>query len=278
MVPQRPSNDALHELENDMASDVSEKLNDRASPTPLPSPAHHIVLVDDDPLFLQTFAANMEDAGYRVSIYENARTALAALLNDDPPTACILDWHMPDMNGLELLRQLKTVSFSAPIMFLTGLHHPLFEEVAFDQGAIEFVEKTRSLPVILKRLERMIAENQDRPARGNEASGGLITEIGNLSLNHHTKRALWKGTQVSLSLSEFEVVALLVKHAGSDVSYRQIYDIIQDTGFLGGRGPEGYRTNVRAAIKRIRKKFSVIDAEFDALENYPGFGYRWRQL
>jgi two-component system response regulator ChvI len=259
-----------------MVSDVSEKLSDGESLIPVPSTAHHIVLVDDDPLFLQTFAANMEDAGYRVSVYENARAALAALLNDDPPTACILDWHMPDMNGLELLRQLKTVSFSAPIMFLTGLHHPLFEEVAFDQGAIEFVEKTRSLPVILKRLERMIAENQERPARTAEGMG-RIAEIGKLSLNYHTKRALWNGTQVSLSLSEFEVIALLAANAGSDVSYRQIYDIIQDTGFLGGRGPEGYRTNVRAAIKRIRKKFSVIDPDFDALENYPGFGYRWRQ-
>ncbi len=271
-----PNSAACNGLGNGMVSDVTEKLSEIGSLIPVPTTAHHIVLVDDDPLFLQTFAANMEDAGYRVSIYENARTALAALLNDEPPTACILDWHMPDMNGLELLRQLKTVSFSAPIMFLTGLHHPLFEEVAFDQGAIEFVEKTRSLPVILKRLERMIAENQDRPARSVENMGRIV-DVGKLSLNYHTKRALWDGTQVSLSLSEFEVIALLAANAGADVSYRQIYDIIQDTGFLGGRGPEGYRTNVRAAIKRIRKKFSVIDPEFDVLENYPGFGYRWKQ-
>ena len=76
-------------------------------------------------------------------------------------------------------------------------------------------------------------------------------------------------------MGEFDVVALLSSKTGADVSYRQIYDVIQDMGFVGGRGPEGYRANVRAAIKRIRRKFCDLDPQFDALKNYPGFGYRW---
>jgi len=172
-----------------------------------------------------------------------------------------------------MLRRLKAGSFSAPVMFLTGLNQPMFEETAFDQGAIEFVEKTRSLTVILKRLERMISESHERPANAHTAS---LFVLGPLSLDHHIKRASWRNHQVSLSLGEFEVTALLALKAGTDVSYREIYDVIQDTGFLGGRGPEGYRANVRASIKRIRKKFAAIDPTFDALENYPGFGYRWK--
>jgi len=234
----------------------------------------HVVLVDDDALFLETFAENIRGAGYRVSAFDSAHRALSELLVASPPTACILDWHMPEMTGLELLRQLKAGNFSAPIMFLTGLTHPSLEETAFDQGAIEFVEKTRSLAVILKRLQRMISETQDPVRSGN--STARCTEIGALSLNHQTKRAFWKEEQVTFSLSEFEVVALLAVNAGTDVSYREIYDIIQDVGFLGGRGPEGYRTNVRAAVKRIRRKLIAIDPSFNVLENYPGFGYRWR--
>lgn len=251
-----------------MASDLQHTITTHMPP--------HVVVVDDDPLFLQTFAANVENAGYRVSVFGSARSALAELLEGHPPQACILDWQMPDMNGLELLRKLKAENFSAPIMFLTGMDHPQFEEAAFDQGAIEFVEKTRSLAVILKRLERMIGETGSRATQSDRDDKGL-TEIGSLALNHHTKRAYWNGAQVMLSVSEFEVTALLAIHAGSDIPYRQIYDVIQDVGFLGGRGPEGYRTNVRAAIKRIRKKFIAIDPAFDALENYPGFGYRWRR-
>jgi two-component system response regulator ChvI len=239
---------------------------------------HHVIVVDDDALFLRTFAANMETAGYRVTTFKRPSEALKSLLNgESAPDACILDWHMPEMDGLDLLRQLKASKFAAPIMFLTGLNQPMFEETAFDQGAIEFVEKTRSLAVILKRLERMIGEGHDRPAPDAEANTGATPgACGALALDHQTKRASWNGSQVALSLGEFEVTALLAEKAGTDVSYREIYDVIQDTGFLGGRGPEGYRANVRAAIKRIRKKFIAVDPGFDALENYPGFGYRWK--
>jgi len=235
----------------------------------------HVVVVDDDPLFLRTFAANMESAGYRVTTFKHPSDALANMLKGRPPDACILDWHMPEMDGLDVLRKLKAGEFSAPIMFLTGLNQPMFEETAFDQGAIEFVEKTRSLAVILKRLERMIGENQQERTTQTPRATGIVT-IGALTLDHRAKRALWRGNQVGLSLGEFEVTALLATKAGTDVSYREIYDVIQDAGFLGGRGPEGYRANVRAAIKRIRKKFAAVEASFDALENYPGFGYRWK--
>ena len=47
-------------------------------------------------------------------------------------------------------------------------------------------------------------------------------------------------------------------------------------GFVAGHGPEGYRSNVRTFIKRIRQKFRDIDDDFDAIENYPGYGYRWQ--
>jgi two-component system response regulator ChvI len=253
-----------------MASDqtISTHVNTPAAPPP------HVIVVDDDPLFLRTFTANMESAGYRVTAFKRPSDALANLLNSEPPAACILDWHMPEMDGLDMLRKLKAGEFSAPVMFLTGLNQPMFEETAFDQGAIEFVEKTRSLAVILKRLERMIAESHERPP--STARTASISTAGPLNLDHHIKRASWQGQQVNLSLGEFEVTALLALKAGTDVSYREIYDVIQDTGFLGGRGPEGYRANVRASIKRIRKKFAAIDPNFDALENYPGFGYRWK--
>ena len=64
--------------------------------------------------------------------------------------------------------------------------------------------------------------------------------------------------------------------AGRDVSYREIYDLVRGEGFRAGSGEQGYRANVRALIKRIRQKFRDVDPTFDLIENYPGFGYRWR--
>ncbi|MFQ6019027.1 MAG: helix-turn-helix domain-containing protein, partial [Kiloniellaceae bacterium] len=62
---------------------------------------------------------------------------------------------------------------------------------------------------------------------------------------------------------------------GGDATYRQIYDIVRGKDFAAGYGSEGFRANVRSFIKRIRKKFRDVDPEFDRIDNYAGFGYRW---
>lgn len=229
-----------------------------------------IVLVDDDTLFLKTFGANLERAGYRVSAFDDPAAALQSERRGD---AYILDWHMPRMDGLELLNRLRGAGVTAPIMFLTSLNQPLFEEMALEHGAVEFVEKTRSPAVIIKRLELVItgARLRQRPDPVTDT-----IDVGRLALKTEAKRAHWEGREVGLSLGEFEVVALLASKAGIDVSYREIYNTVQTEGFIAGQGAEGYRTNVRALIKRIRRKFTEVDPAFAALENYPGFGYRWR--
>ena len=78
------------------------------------------------------------------------------------------------------------------------------------------------------------------------------------------------------ALTEFAIVHFLVARPGADVTYRQIYDLVRGKDFIAGYGPDGFRSNVRSFIKRIRKKFRDVDPEFDHIENYPGFGYRWR--
>ncbi len=73
-------------------------------------------------------------------------------------------------------------------------------------------------------------------------------------------------------------MSYLVDRNGRDVGYRELYDLVRGGGFAAGAGPEGYRANVRTFIRRIRAKFRDIDDGFKEIENFPGFGYRWRGL
>jgi two-component system response regulator ChvI len=77
-------------------------------------------------------------------------------------------------------------------------------------------------------------------------------------------------------MTEFKIVALLALRTGEDVSYREIYDLVHGKDFTSGYGDEGYRPNVRTFIKRIRRKFHDVDPGFTHIQNYPGFGYRYR--
>src|SRR5438477_157406 len=79
-------------------------------------------------------------------------------------------------------------------------------------------------------------------------------------------RAFWKGAAVDLTLTEFRFVSQLALKAGEDISYRELYDLVHGKGFIAGYGGNGYRTNVRTFIKRIRQKFRVVDPGFASIE------------
>jgi len=81
---------------------------------------------------------------------------------------------------------------------------------------------------------------------------------------------------IELTLTEFRMVSRLAMKPGEDVSYRELYDLVHGKDFEAGYGTDGYRTNVRTFIKRIRKKFRSIDDGFRCIENYASHGYRWR--
>ncbi len=243
-----------------------------ADPSTSSPRAAHVVLVDDDQTFLRVFAANLQSAGYRAECFDDPKQALLALQRDIRPDACVLDWQMPDLDGLELFKALRDRGVTIPVLFLTSHGQPIFEEAAFDAGAVDFVDKSKGPAIILHRLSLALTR---QPVQRSAAEADTI--VGALVLSQSSKRARWRANHVPLSYSEFDVVALLAKHAGHDVGYRQIYDAVRGSGFLAGQGEDGYRANVRAMVKRIRRKFERLDPAFTALQNYPGFGYRWFQ-
>jgi two-component system response regulator ChvI len=69
---------------------------------------------------------------------------------------------------------------------------------------------------------------------------------------------------------------LLADRAGENIAYREIYDVVHGKGFMAGEGPNGYRINVRSLIRKVRNRFRGIDKNFSEIENFAGYGYRWR--
>jgi two-component system response regulator ChvI len=233
----------------------------------------HLLLVDDDDLFRESLGLNLIDEGYEVTTLAGGREALAYLDQGGDADVMLLDWRMPDFTGIEVLRRMRAAGITIPVIFLTALSDDIYEEAALEGGAVDFIDKSRRLPILLKRLQ-LIAEGgrpSSEPAPTREAS----LRLGRLTLRFDTNRAVWAGRIVDLTLTEFKILTLLAENAGEDVGYREIYDLVHGKDFVAGQGVEGYRANVRTFIKRIRKKFRDIDSGFDHIENYAGFGYRW---
>jgi two-component system, OmpR family, response regulator ChvI len=233
----------------------------------------HLLLVDDDDLFRESLGLNLIDEGHQVTSVASGRDALEFLESGGVVDVVLLDWRMPNLSGLEVLRQMRRAGLTTPVIFLTALSDDLYEEAALEGGAVDFIDKSRRLPILLKRIE-LIADGV-RPNADPTSRRPASVWLGPLELRLDVNRALWAGRTIDLTLTEFKIVTLLVEQAGQDIGYRQIYDLVHGKDFIAGHGSEGYRANVRTFIKRIRKKFRDSDPGFDHIENYAGFGYRW---
>ncbi len=240
----------------------------------------HLLLVDDDDLFRELLGLNLIDEGYSVTSFDNGRDALAFLEGGGIADVMLLDWRMPQLAGIDVLRRIRRSGIAIPVIFLTVLSDDIYEEAALAGGAVDFIDKSRRLPILIRRLQliaegaRPVADPTPEAATGSAAAPAML-QLGRLELRFDTGRALWTGRAVDLTLTEFKILALLAERAGQDVGYREIYDLVHGKDFVAGHGAEGYRANVRTFIKRIRKKFRDSDPGFDRIENYAGFGYRW---
>jgi len=232
----------------------------------------NLVLVDDDPLYREAVSEELAEHGFDVVSFPDGPPALEYFARGNSADVVLLDWRLPSMSGLDVLTQMRRNGIVLPVVFLTGLPALTYENAALDHGALDFVDKARGAGILAKRVRLIVESGKLPPTQMREER----IELGALLLRPRTSRAYWREQDVDLTLTEYNIVHRLVQQAGDYVSYRAIYDCVHHVGFIAGNGDDGFRTNVRSSMKRIRNKFRALDAEFAEIENYPAFGYRWR--
>jgi two-component system, OmpR family, response regulator ChvI len=232
-----------------------------------------LIFVDDDDDYREAATAELVDLGFMVETFADGASMLASVADGTTADVIVLDWSLPAMSGIDLLPRLRREGILLPVVFLTGRSSPSHENLAFDRGALDFVDKSRGVPILAKRI-RVIVESSKRPA---ELEVDETQHCGRLMLKPRVSRAFWDTVDVNLTLTEFNILRLLASNVGNHVTYRAVYDCMHHVGFIAGSGEHGYRVNVRSSIKRIRNKFRLIDPEFAEIETYALFGYRWRR-
>jgi two-component system response regulator ChvI len=217
-----------------------------------------VVLVESDQYYREVLTGELSRQGFVVHAFADGASLLGSLASVINADLAVLDWDLPKMSGIELLAELRQRGVNLPIVFLSG------KAIAGDDNDRQ---------VLVRRL-RCVVELA-RPKAGLPRQEGLA--CGRLRLKPEISRAYWNQVDVGLSLGEYKLVHLLTSNVGRFVTYRAVYDHLHYEGFIAGSGKDGYRANVRSAIKRIRNKFCACDPAFDEIENYNGFGYCWRK-
>jgi two-component system, OmpR family, response regulator ChvI len=246
-----------------------------------------VVLVEGDQYYREMLTGELLHQGFVVQAFADGAALLNSLADTVDADIVVLDWDLPKMPGINLLARLRQHGTSVPVVFLTGKFIPgdeqcllaprealnAYEYMAFDQGAADFISKSRDRQVLVRRLRRVI--ELVKPHANVAVEERLA--CGKLLLKPEGSRACWNGVDVGLTLGEYKIVHLLASNAGSFVTYRTLYDRLRYEGFVAGNGKDGFRANVRTVVKRIRGKFRACDPACDEIENYTGFGYCWRK-
>ena len=233
-----------------------------------------VLLVEDDEDYREIVGSELSWHGFAVRSFADGDSLLGSLDSAAEADIIILDWRLPNISGIDLLPRLRERGVNLPVVFLTSHADPAYEKLAFERGALDFIDKTRGVEILARRL-RLVAKS-GKPAANSEADKPIV--CGKLVLSPTTYRAYRKEADVALTVSEYDVVHLLASNVGRYQAYRTIYDLQYYEGFVAGQGNQGYRTNVRSSIKRIRRKFCKLDPTFAEIQNSTALGYRWRGL
>jgi two-component system KDP operon response regulator KdpE len=220
-----------------------------------------ILVVDDEPAILRALTTALTARGYRVLQAMNGQTAIE-MVAINPPDAIVLDLRLPDIDGVEVCRQVRTWS-SVPIIVLSadGLDQRKIQ--ALDEGANDYVTKPYSTPELLARLRAVIRS----AAAGRSVNEDGVLVVGDLRIDQARRTVMVGDRAVDLTPKEFAFLALLARHQGRVLTHQTILQEVW--------GPKyGTETQyLRVYAGQIRKKLED-DMRNPRLVTDLGVGYR----
>ena len=224
-----------------------------------------ILVVEDEQSIARFISAILNANGYETLMAQTGSEALS-IISSTCPDLVILDLGLPDMDGTEILRDLRSWS-SLPVVVVSARSHEKDKVEALDMGADDYLTKPFGTDELLARVRAAIRHT--RTASGNDevARQGTYT-VGDMVIDYNKHQVLINGENAKLTLSEFRIVALLGKFAGKVLTYD--YIIRELWGPRAGNDNQILRVN----MANIRRKIEKNPAEPQYIFTEVGVGYR----
>ena len=224
------------------------------------APALRVLVIDDEPPIRKLLRMGLSTQGYRVIEAPDGRSALDLIR--EKPDLVILDLGLPDMQGLELLRTMRTRDERVPIVVLSSRADEVAKVQALDLGADDYVTKPFGMDELLARiraaLRHQLQVQGERP----------IFRVGELSVDLVRRIVKLGEKEVKLSPKEYELLRLLVQHAGKVLTHRfllkELWSDLTDAQYL------------RVYVRQLRQKIEADPQRPQYILTETGIGYRLR--
>ncbi len=231
-----------------------------------------ISLIDDDRNILTSVSMALEAEGYEVKTYNDGEEGLKGIAAATPDLV-VLDIKMPRMDGMEVLSRLREKS-GVPVIFLTSKDDEVDEVIGLRMGADDYITKPFSQRLLIERIRALLRreslKKQDGASVANDDKKNKIVR-GQLVLDDSRHECSWGGRFVDLTVTEYLLLKSLVQRPGHVKNRDQLIDMAYGENiYVDDR-------TIDSHIKRIRKKFRVVDSDFSQIETLYGVGYKYKE-
>jgi DNA-binding response OmpR family regulator len=240
-----------------------------------------ILVVDDEAILVEAIAYNLEQAGYQVTVVADGSSALEAARRETPDLV-ILDIMLPEMDGLEVCRQLRRESNTAtmPILMLTAKGDEIDKVVGLEVGADDYVTKPFGRRELLARVRALLRRAEYTPPQKEEGSAADATQevprpdrelaAGPLRIDLAGRRVHCRGQELDLQPKQFDLLTYLVRNRGTVLTRDQLLHNVWGYDYAGDT-----RT-VDVHVRWLREKLEEDPANPRLIQTVRGVGYCFR--
>jgi DNA-binding response OmpR family regulator len=221
-----------------------------------------ILLVEDDDVIANSLVRALTATGYTMTLAATGEAALAFLAQETFDLV-VLDLGLPDMDGLDVCRHIRTHDSLLPVVLLTARQEEIDIVIGLDSGAVDYITKPFRLAELQARLRVQLrrADTSNQPAKE--------MYVGQLRLNVTARKAWWRGQELDLRAKEFDLLVRLVATAGSVVTREDLMSDVWDEHWFGST------KTLDVHIASLRKRLSGPGPDDTPITTVRGIGYRY---
>lgn len=221
--------------------------------------SRQILIVEDDTDTAEVVSALLESAGYTAVTADTGSTALSEI-NAASPDLVLLDMHLPDMNGLDVLKKVRANSF-LPMIVLSGLTQERDKVVALEAGADDYMAKPFSPEELVARVNALLRRVEWTPPVEPKLT------VRQLELDMARRQATVRGRKLHLTPIEYGILITLMRSAGQTIKHDELLRTVW------GEQYEGDYSVLRVNISRLRQKLEENPRHPTYIVTVPGQGY-----
>ena len=235
-----------------------------------PSPHESILIVEDDPEIAELIEVHLQDLGYGVTRADNGKDGLREARHGGYDLL-ILDIMLPDLDGFEICKRVRTEDRSIPILMLTAKTEEVDKVLGLELGADDYITKPFSIRELTARVKanlRRVEVDREELARSSQEKP---LQYNNLVIEPEKRRVKRSGEPLDLTAKEFDLLLLLARHPGKAFDRQELLEQVW------GYQHTGYSHTVNTHINRLRNKIEDDPSEPRFVQTVWGVGYRFAE-